>query len=190
MVRYSEDEFDDLAPTSRKGAHRRSTGPSTQAGAIALVAILAIAALLLVLGTVNIIRSSTGDPEDQVADPQPTTAEPAPEETLVDVVDKTAQVSVLNAAGVAGAGSRFGDQVEDAGWTLAGVANYSTSDTISSIRYSVPEFELQAQALGELLGIGDIEETEEFADDITVVVCSDIASDAEAPATTGATPSP
>lgn len=191
MAEYPRDEFDDLAPTGRKGAHRRDGGPTTQAGAIALVAILAIAALLLVLGAINIIRSSTADPEEQVAEQAPTaesTADPtAEEDTSVDIdqVEKTAEVTVLNASGVSGAGGAFGDAVEEAGWTLSQVGNHSTSDTVSSIHYADEASAEEAQALGELLGITDVEHSEEFTGDITVVVCSDIANDPPAPAGTG-----
>ncbi|GAA4384729.1 MULTISPECIES: LytR C-terminal domain-containing protein [Brevibacterium] len=182
MADYPKDEFDDLPATGRKGAHRRDGGPTSQAGALALIAILAIAALLLVFGAINIIRTSAGDPEEKIAEPT-ATAEPTSEETTeepsvdIDAVEKTAAVAVLNASGVSGAGSAFGEAVEGAGWTVAQVGNHTTADTVSSIHYSDPEFEAEAQALAELLGVTDVEESEEFTDDITVVVCSDIAND-------------
>lgn len=182
MADYPRDEFDDLQATGRKGAHRRDGGPTSQAAALALIAILAIAALLLVFGAINIIRTSAGDPEQKVAEPT-ATAEPSgeatPEEPSVDIdaMEKTAAVAVLNASGVSGAGSAFGAAVEGAGWTLAQVGNHATSDTVSSIHYSDPELEAEALALAELLGISEVEESEEFTDDITVVLCSDIAND-------------
>ena len=80
MADYPKDEFDDLPATGRKGAHRRDGGPTSQAGALALIAILAIAALLLVFGAINIIRTSAGDPEEKIAEPT-ATAEPTSEET-------------------------------------------------------------------------------------------------------------
>lgn len=185
MARYPKDEFDDLPPTERKGAHRRSSGRLSQGGAVALVAVLAVVALLLVFGAFNIIRQAATDPEDQVAEetqpPEETASEePEPEETSVDVVEKTAFVSVLNGSGVSGAGSAFSEAVEEAGWTLSQVGNFATPDTVSSIHYSDPDFELEAQALGDLLGVEEIIESTDFDDDITVVICSDIASDGPA----------
>ncbi|GAA4283105.1 hypothetical protein GCM10022261_06360 [Brevibacterium daeguense] len=180
MARYPKDEFDDIPPMQRKGAHRRTGGTRSQAGAIALISVLAIAALLLVLGAVNIIRSSAEDPEQQVAEPAATAEETAdPTETAagdsVEVVEKTASVTVLNASGVGGVAGRFGDAVEDAGWEIAQVGNYSTPDSVSSVHYSDSEFEMEARAIADLLGIEDVEESTEFQGDITVVVCSDIA---------------
>jgi hypothetical protein len=178
MARYPKDEFDDIPSVQRRGAHRRTGGTRSQAGAITLISVLAIAALLLVLGAVNIIRSSTQDPEQQVAEPEATaeeTVEPTPTEDPVEAVEKTASVTVLNASGVSGVGGRFGEAVEGAGWELALVGNYSTPDSVSSVHYSDAEFEAEARAVADLLGIEDVEESSEFQGDITVVVCSDIA---------------
>lgn len=179
MAKYPRDEFDDLQPTGRKGAHRRG-GPISQGGAIALIAVLAIAALLVVFGAFNIIRQSASNPEENVAETPAATegAEPTEEETTdpaVDVVDKTAEVHVLNGSGVTGAAAKFREHLESNGWNVTDVGNHSTNESSSVVYYSDDEYEMQAGALAAELGVESVEKSAEFPGQVTLLITSDIA---------------
>lgn len=180
MPEYPKDEFDELQPSERRGAHRQTKGPTSQAGAIALVAVLALAAVLLVVGAVNIIQRSSSDPADVTAEEQARAseepaAEPTDSETEVAVVDKTAEVSVLNASGISGAADEYASALESADWTIAEVGNYSTPDSETIVYYADPEFQVQAEVLAEEIGAAGVEESADFEGDLTIVLCSDIA---------------
>lgn len=179
MAQYPRDEFDDLQPTGRKGAHRRG-GPISQGGAFALIAVLALAALLVVFGAFNIIRQSTSNPEEVVAETEAPAEESEPsdeptDDPAVDVVDKTAEVHVLNGSGVTGAAAKFREHLEMNGWNVAEVGNYSTSETTSAVYYSDDEFEMQAGALAAELGVETVESSTEFPGQVTLLITSDIA---------------
>ena len=180
MAKYPRDEFDDLQPTGRKGAHRRG-GPISQGGAIALIAVLAIAALLVVFGAFNIIRQSASNPEENVAESPAATEEAEPtEETsepTVDVVDKTAEVHVLNGSGVTGAAAKFREHLESSGWNVTSVGNHSTNESSSVVYYSDDEYEMQAGALAAELGVETVEKSAEFPGQVTLLITSDIADD-------------
>ncbi|WP_349828308.1 LytR C-terminal domain-containing protein [Brevibacterium litoralis] len=181
MSEYPTDEFDRLEPSERRGAHRRTSGPSSQAGAVALVVVLALAAILLVVGAVNIIQRSTSDPADVIAEESSgaeATAEPTEVESSAPAIDKTATVSVLNASGVSGAGADFETAVADRDWEVVEVGNHSTPDSETFVYYSDPEFEAQATLLAEEIGAAGAEESTDFTTaDLTIVLCSDIAND-------------
>ena len=178
MAKYPRDEFDDLQPTGRKGAHRRG-GPISQGGAIALIAVLAIAALLVVFGAFNIIRQSASNPEENVAEPPAATEEAEPtEETsdpAVDVVDKTAEVHVLNGSGVTGAAAKFREHLVSNGWNVTDVGNHATNESSSAVYYSDDEYEMQAGALAAELGVETVEKSTEFPGQVTLLITSDIA---------------
>ncbi|WP_051297328.1 LytR C-terminal domain-containing protein [Brevibacterium album] len=188
MPTYPEDEFDRIAPTGRRGAHRREAEPG-QRGAYVIIAVVAVIAVLLVVAVVNIIRTSFSNPEENVAEP-PAASEPAepggeedaevPGEEATDEasaeVDKTTvTVGIYNGSGVNGAGAAFGEAASAQGWSVDDVVTYSTPDSTSTVFYSAPEYEAQAAVLAEELGIESIEESAEFPQDITAVIASDIA---------------
>lgn len=178
MAEYPRDEFDDLQPTGRKGAHRRG-GPVSQGGAIALIAVLAIAALLVVFGAFNIIRQSASNPEDNVAETPTASGEASPTEEAadpaVDVVDKTAEVEVLNGSGVTGAAAKFREHLESNGWNVTDVGNHSTSKSTSAVYYSDEAYEMQAGALAAEIGVETVEKSAEFPSQVTLLITSDIA---------------
>ena len=172
------DEFDEIEPGRRSGAHRQESAASSNLGAISLVIILALVAVLLVVAAINIIFSSMGNPESKIADPgtsESASAEPSPSESEVSVADDSITVDVLNGSGVSGAAKKFSEAVEDKGWTLGQVGNYSTNLTDSTVYYKGEDNASQAKLVAESLGISATEASEDFDADVTVVICSDIA---------------
>lgn len=182
MPTYPEDEFDRLPPTGRRGAHRRDDGIGKR-GAYVLIGVVAVIAILLVVGVFNIIRTSFTDPEEQVAEPPAAEQTESPDEDptedaddSVAAIDREAVVvAVFNGSGVTGAGAAFAEATEANGWIVDEVGNYQTADSASTVYYSTADQEVQAAALADELGIEQIEESADFSADLTVVVASDIA---------------
>ena len=172
------DEFDEIEPGRRSGAHRQESAASSNVGAISLVIILALVAVLLVVAAINIIFSSMGNPESKIADPpasESASAEPSPSESEVSVADDSITVDVLNGSGVSGAAKKFSEAVEEKGWTLGQVGNYSTNLSDSTVYYNGEENASQAKLVAKSLGVSATEASSDFEADITVVICSDIA---------------
>lgn len=182
MPTYPEDEFDRLPPTGRRGAHRRDDGIGRR-GAYVLIGVVAVIAILLVVGVFNIIRTSFIDPEELVDDPPVAEETESPGEDptegaddSVAAVDREAVVvAVFNGSGVTGAGAAFAEATEANGWVVDEVGNYQTPDSNSTVFYSSADQEVQAAALAEELGVEQIEESGDFSADLTVVIASDIA---------------
>lgn len=196
MPTYPEDEFDRLPPTGRRGAHRRDDGIGRR-GAYVLIGVVAVIAILLVVGVFNIIRTSFIDPEELVDDPPVAEETESPGEDptegaddSVAAVDREAVVvAVFNGSGVTGAGAAFAEATEANGWVVDEVGNYQTPDSNSTVFYSSADQEVQAAALAEELGIEQIEESGDFSADLTVVIASDIAEQGP-PDTGGGTAAP
>ena len=172
------DEFDEIEPGRRSGAHRQESAASSNIGAISLVIILALVAVLLVVAAINIIFSSMGNPESKIADPpasESASAELSPSESEVSVADDSITVDVLNGSGVSGAAKKFSEAVEEKGWTLGQVGNYSTDLSDSTVYYNGEENASQAKLVAKSLGVSATEASSDFEADVTVVICSDIA---------------
>ncbi|MDN5806668.1 MAG: LytR C-terminal domain-containing protein [Brevibacterium sp.] len=172
------DEFDEIETGRRSGAHRQDSSAQSNVGAIALVIILALAAVLLVVAAINIITSSMKGPESDVADSgsdKTASASPSPSESEVSVADSSLEVDVLNGSGVSGVAKKFSEAVEEKGWNIGQVGNYSTGLTVSTVYYSDEADAAQAKMVAEALGVEATEQSTDFDADITVVVCSDIA---------------
>lgn len=172
------DEFDEIEPGRRSGAHRQESAASSNIGAISLVIILALVAVLLVVAAINIIFSSMGNPESKIADPpasESSSAEPSPSESEVSVADDSITVDVLNGSGVSGVAKKFSEAVEEKGWNLGQVGNYSTNLSDSTVYYNGEENASQAKLVAKSLGVSATEASSDFEADITVVICSDIA---------------
>ncbi|MCM1011469.1 MULTISPECIES: LytR C-terminal domain-containing protein [unclassified Brevibacterium] len=180
------DDYDDIEPGRRSGAHRQEAAASSNVGAIVLVIVLALVAVLLVVAAINIITSSMRNPESNVAEPAPETSAPAtptPSESEVSVADSSLTVDVLNGSGVSGAAKDFSTAVEEEGWTVGQVGNYSTSRSDSVVYYSDDANEAQAKLVADALGIEATERSSDFTADLTVLICSDIAQ--RGPASSG-----
>lgn len=172
------DEFDEIETGRRSGAHRQDSAAQSNVGAIALVIILALVAVLLVVAAINIITSSMKNPESDVADSgsdKSASASPSPSESEVSVADSSLNVDVLNGSGVSGVAQDFSEAVEEKGWSIGQVGNYSTALTVSTVYYSGDDNASQAKMVADALGIEATEASTDFDADITVVICSDIA---------------
>lgn len=172
------DEFDEIETGRRSGAHRQDSSAQSNVGAIALVIILALVAVLLVVAAINIITSSMKDPESDVADSgsdKTSSASPSPSESEVSVADSSLKVDVLNGSGVSGVAKKFSEAVEEKGWDIGQVGNYSTGLNESTVYYSDESNKSQAKMVADALGIEATEASTDFDADITVVICSDIA---------------
>ena len=180
------DDYDDIEPGRRSGAHRQEAAASSNVGAIVLVIVLALVAVLLVVAAINIITSSMRNPESNVAEPAPETSAPAtptPSESEVSVADSSLTVDVLNGSGVSGVARDFSSVVEEEGWTVGQVGNYSTARSDSVVYYRDDADEAQAQLVADALGIEATEQSNDFTADLTVLICSDIAQ--RGPASSG-----
>lgn len=183
------DEFDEIETGRRSGAHRQDSSAQSNVGAIALVIILALVAVLLVVAAINIITSSMKDPESNVADSasdKTASASPSPSESEVSVADSSLTVDVLNGSGVSGVAKKFSEAVEEKGWGIGQVGNYSTGLTDSTVYYSGDANASQAKLVADALGIEATEASTDFDADITVVICSDIAERGPEPSGGGA----
>lgn len=105
------------------------------------------------------------------AEPEPTDsaqAEPT-EEPLA--VDKTQPVAIYNAAGIGGLAGQIGAVVQNDGWQLATVANWTgVPQQGSAIFYSGPEQRVNAEALSTLLNIPTVVENAEFQVPVAVLL--------------------
>ncbi|GAB3050660.1 LytR C-terminal domain-containing protein [Sediminivirga luteola] len=173
-------------PGERRAAHRERRD-GTGATPIVVVTVLAIIAVVLIAGVVNIIRLSAGNPEDLgpaaqeesgVSDdelPEGGEQQDSGEENEAPV-EKTAEVTVLNGSGVSGVAATYSDLLGQNDWNVVETGNYSTPDSTSTVYYSAEEFRAQAELLAEETGAPDVEQSAEFSGDVTLVVCSDLAS--------------
>ncbi|SMY00781.1 MULTISPECIES: LytR C-terminal domain-containing protein [unclassified Brevibacterium] len=182
------DEFDEIETGRRSGAHRLDSSAQSNVGAIALVIILALVAVLLVVAAINIITSSMKDPESNVGESgsdKTASASPSPSESEVSVADSSLKVDVLNGSGVSGVAKKFSEAVEEKGWGIGQVGNYSTGLNVSTVYYSDEANKAQAKMVADALGIEATEASTDFDADITVVICSDIAERGPEPSKSG-----
>ena len=88
-----------------------------------------------------------------------TSSEPAPDETSGQTdepaTQRTASVSVLNNSGVVGAARTFSAKVAGAGWTLAGIGNWTGSIPANTVYYP-PSLQSQAELLAADVGISRV----------------------------------
>lgn len=177
-------EVETGSDSPRSGAHRERRGSATPAGSVAFIVILALVAVVMIVGVFNIIRLSTMDPENSVAEPPAETssapADATPSATPAEV-EKTATVVVLNGTGTRGLAAQFAETLQSDGWQVAETGNYSTAESKSTVFYSKEEFKAQAEALAETIGAPGTELSQEFPTDITVVICSDLADSQPTP---------
>lgn len=191
---YPEDEFDVLGNDRTPAAVHRAPRPWWRVwGPLIAVVVLAplIAYGLVQLGTggdtdPEPAATSSEQPAETEAPPEgeestaPTEGEstPAPEETTpvepeAPPIDQAVEVRVLNGAGVSGLAGRVGDTVSADGWTTVVPGNYtSPQPQDSTIFYNNADLLDEAQALGELLGVGPIVELADVPA-ITVVLRPD-----------------
>ncbi|MEV7649298.1 LytR C-terminal domain-containing protein [Arthrobacter sp. NPDC089319] len=111
----------------------------------------------------------TTEPTDE-ATPEPTEEaidEPTEEATAVNKQDP---VMILNGAGVSGLAGTVSQTVQNDGWTIAVVDNWGGAPLAGSVIFYNPGQEANAQALGELLGITDLQENGDVSQYVTVAL--------------------
>ncbi len=191
MADYPDDEFDNLESTDRRGAHRRGGGPLSQGAAVALITVLAIVALLLVVGAVRIVGLSSGNPEDQIAqtpgaedsapadgdsgDDQSSAPSSDSSQSASDVDKSGVSVGVYNASGKSGAAARYSKALKDDGWEIGKSGNYSYAGNTSVVFYDRDSHKEAAQAIADQMGVSDVKQSSKFSVDIALVLCADIA---------------
>lgn len=201
MAQYPDDEFDHIEKSDRRGAHRAAGGPISQGAAVALISVLAIVALLLVVGAVRIISQSGTNPEDQVAasagDDEGTSqtaqasssakpSETGSSDSSGDSVDKSGlTVGIYNASGTTGAAAKYSSALKDSGWTIGKSGNYSYSGSTSVIFYSKNSQEDAAKALAKEVGAESVKKSSRFSVDLALVLCSDLSDKTPSSQSTG-----
>ncbi|MGW9412906.1 LytR C-terminal domain-containing protein [Arthrobacter cupressi] len=197
MTKFARDEFDRVPQnSSRQGVHRVVTPPSRPAlwpvlvlGALALV--VGLTAFLVLpksapsasqgpsatqapsaqqspSGSASASQSPSASPTPGAGQTPSTTPSPTPG---ADTVDKTTPVAVYNGAGVSGLAARVSTTVQNDGWTLSDVGNWSgVPQQGSAIFYNGPEQKGNAEALGKLLGISELLDTAQYQVPVVVVL--------------------
>ena len=104
---------------------------------------------------------ATSEPTDEATD------EPTEEAAAVNKQDP---VMILNGAGVSGLAGTVSQTVQNDGWTIAVVDNWGGAPLAGSVIFYNPGQEANAQALGELLGITDLQENGDVSQYVTVAL--------------------
>jgi hypothetical protein len=98
-------------------------------------------------------------------------ATPSATPAAADAVDKTQPVAVYNASGTAGLANRVGGTVTTAGWTVGEKGNWGGAPQQRSIIfYSGAAQKVNAEALGNLLGIPTVVDSADFELPLVVVL--------------------
>ena len=104
------------------------------------------------------------------ATPEPTdeaTDEPTDEASAVNKQDP---VMILNGAGVSGLAGTVSQTVQNDGWSIAVVDNWGGAPLAGSVIFYNPGQEANAQALGDLLGITELQENGGVSQYVTVAL--------------------
>ena len=104
------------------------------------------------------------------ATPEPTdeaTDEPTEEASAVNKQDP---VMILNGAGVSGLAGTVSQTVQNDGWSIAVVDNWGGAPLAGSVIFYNPGQEANAQALGDLLGITELQENGDVSQYVTVAL--------------------
>lgn len=104
---------------------------------------------------------ATSEPTDEATD------EPTEEAAAVNKQDP---VMILNGAGVSGLAGTVSQTVQNDGWAIAVVDNWGGAPLAGSVIFYNPGQEANAQALGELLGITDLQENGDVSQYVTVAL--------------------
>jgi hypothetical protein len=178
-----DDRFVVPLEPSRRGAHRARTSPV--ASALPVIAVLTTVFAVIVLGWILFggqLFGGQGQDTTAAEDQAPSvseSAQPPQEETTSDPVpsendvpaDRTASVTVLNSTETSGLARNAVTALEDDGWSNAEFSYDSArSRTTTVVYYADEDQESTAQALVDDLGVGEIEQSPEDADEGIVVI--------------------
>jgi len=95
------------------------------------------------------------------------TDEPTEEASAVNKQDP---VMILNGAGVSGLAGTISQTVQNDGWSIAVVDNWGGAPLAGSVIFYNPGQEANAQALGDLLGITELQENGDVSQYVTVAL--------------------
>lgn len=121
-------------------------------------------------------QPETETPAESAAPSEPAVEEPPATEAPVEEVpppapDLDATVRVLNASGITGLAAGAAQDLEDAGFTSVETGNGNAGgSTATTIFYGTPELSATAQQVATTLGIANVVESAEVADDGVVVL--------------------
>lgn len=197
MTKFARDEFDRVPQSSsRQGVHRLVATASRPAlwpvlllGGIALAVGLVAFLILPKLGftssttpqatvTANASKQSAAAtaPAPSASSPVQPSGQPGdtPSSTQTPTtapLDKTATVAVYNGTATGGLAARVAGVVQGGGWPLSTVANWGgMPQQTSSVFYKGPAQKGNAEALGKLLGIGNLVDSAEFQQPVVVIL--------------------
>ncbi|WP_029068233.1 LytR C-terminal domain-containing protein [Jonesia quinghaiensis] len=108
--------------------------------------------------------------DEEPADEEPAEEEPAEEEPAAEV-DRSVSIRVLNAGAVAGQAGEFASKLQNDGFTSVEAANFEGDPPTGSLIYYLGADNLaNAERVGEVLGITNLQEVEALRADISVVI--------------------
>jgi hypothetical protein len=179
--RYPRDEFDNLAPVDRRGAHRVAPAKLGGVTATVFVVVLAIVAILLGVAVFNIIRSGQAGPDNPVVAGQDgggaTTKAPTPTASATESesadIDRSLKVSVLNSTSKTGLASTVAKQLGAADWSNVTAGSIKSPLTTTTVFYSTDDLKATAQAIADDLGTEAIKKSTDYTAKLTVLVASD-----------------
>lgn len=112
---------------------------------------------------------ASAEPTEEASDEPTEEASDEPTEEAA-AVNKQDPVMILNGAGVSGLAGTVSQTVQADGWTIAVVDNWGGAPLSGSVIFYNPGQEANAQALGELLGITDLQENSNVSQYVTVAL--------------------
>lgn len=114
-------------------------------------------------------ETATEEPTEEATEEPTEEATEEPTEAAAEV-NKQDPVMILNGAGVAGLAGTVSDTVAADGWAIAVVDNWGGAPLAGSVIFYNPGQEANAEALGELLGITELQETSNVSQYVTVAL--------------------
>ena len=185
MASYPKDRFDDLPDDLvRVGAHR---APHKRGGGWIALAWAALATLVLVVGgfyAVTLVDPSvrfelpgaqpSAAASDSPEDDTTPTALPLTDPATIDPA-RQITITVLNGTPSVGEQQVVSDKLSALGWPIGSATTASTSDIKETfVYYSNPADEEIARGLVEVLGVGDVRESNAFLGaPVTIVLGAD-----------------
>ena len=186
MASYPKDRFDDLPDDLvRVGAHR---APHKRGGGWIALAWAALATLVLVVGGFYAVtlfdpsvrfelpgaQASSAAATDTPEDDSTPTALPLTDPATIDPA-RQITITVLNGTPSVGEQQVVSDKLASLGWPVGSATTASTSDIKKTfVYYNNPADEEIARGLVEVLGVGDVRESNAFLGaPVTIVLGAD-----------------
>lgn len=182
MAKHPRDRFDDVPrDLHRVGAHRAAPRPGRIWFVIGVWAVVAV--VLTLVGILGLARlgysgidlSNLGGADDSSeVDPGVEAPEPMTDPTQLP---EGVTVAVLNGTDTGGLANRVGDELTETGWPVDSRASTSATDVQTTTVYFVdPEQQAAALGLVQILGVGEVEQSDAFPSALTIVLGADYAA--------------